>query len=499
MGTIKINNLSFKYDNMSNNIFDNFDLNIDEKWRLGLIGRNGRGKTTFLKILLNQLEYQGSILTNLRFAYFPKPVSDPGNSVQNVLLGLAKLDISDFWKVQIEMDKLKLSDELLTRPFNTLSPGEQTKAKLAALFCNDQYFQLIDEPTNHLDDAGRQIVADYLKQKTGFIVVSHDRYFLNQVIDRVLSIDRAKIQLFNGNYDSWQQQFELQNETEMKKKQHLQTDIKRLKKSAEMTKQWSYKTEKGKFKKPGDNGGMIDRGAVGHKAAKLMKRSKNTFKRTESELNSKQKLLKNIDEMPELKLHYQALPQEILLQIQDLVVARNHHDLNKPLSFTIKTGDRFALDAVNGSGKTTIIKAILGNHNLISAGKINFAHGIKISYMNQDFIDFQGDLKSYANEYKVDFSMLLNTLHKLGFDRKVFNFYVEKMSQGQKRKLALARSLCTKANLYIWDEPLNYLDVITRQQIENLILEIKPTMLFVEHDCQFTKDVATQEIKLESN
>lgn len=125
---------------MSQNIFNKFDLNIDEKWKLGLIGRNGRGKTTFLRILQKKLEYHGSITTNLKFVYFPQFIKSKNLSTQNVLLQLANLTVSDLWKIQIEMDKLHLNDDILNRPFNSLSPGEKTKAKLAVLFCNKGIF-----------------------------------------------------------------------------------------------------------------------------------------------------------------------------------------------------------------------------------------------------------------------------------------------------------------------------------------------------------------------
>ena len=194
MGTMKLNHVSFRYDDMLENLFDDLNLNIDDHWKLGLIGRNGRGKTTFLKLLLGKLNYQGTLTTSIRFAYFPQPIPDATQKTATVLLQMAHLNESELWRIQLEMDRLQLADRLLTRPFNTLSPGEQTKARLAALFVSEDVFQLIDEPTNHLDAAGREVVADYLKQKQGFIVISHDRYFIDQVIDHVLSIGRAKIQ-----------------------------------------------------------------------------------------------------------------------------------------------------------------------------------------------------------------------------------------------------------------------------------------------------------------
>ena len=202
MGTIQIKNLSFRYDGQTKWLFDHFSLSLDESWKLGLIGRNGRGKTTFLNLLLGKYTYHGMIQSNVRFNYFPQPVIDPTQNTAMLLTSLAALDMTDIWKLEVEMAKLNLDEACLDQPFSTLSPGERTKALLAALFTNDTTFQLIDEPTNHLDLPGRQTVADYLRKKTGFIVVSHDRDFVNQIIDHVLSIDRAKIQLFHGNYDT---------------------------------------------------------------------------------------------------------------------------------------------------------------------------------------------------------------------------------------------------------------------------------------------------------
>nr|WP_243674088.1 hypothetical protein [Lentilactobacillus kisonensis] len=118
------------------------------------------------------------------------------------------------------MDQLQLDDEVLDRPFITLSPGEQTKALLAVMFSEAGTFKLIDEPTNHLDGAARDVVADYLRSKTGFIVVSHDRHFIDQIIDHVLSIDRAKIQLFSGNYETWKAEFDRANVAEQANKKN---------------------------------------------------------------------------------------------------------------------------------------------------------------------------------------------------------------------------------------------------------------------------------------
>lgn len=492
MGTIKITNLSFRYDSMLTNIFDQFNLNIDESWKLGLIGRNGRGKTTFLRILLGKLDYQGEISTNVRFKYFPQSIQDPNQKTQDILLKIAGLDVSELWKIQVEMDKLQLTDEVLQRPLVTLSPGERTKALLAVMFTDDQTFQLIDEPTNHLDIEGREVVAEYLKHKRGFIVVSHDRHFIDQVIDHVLSIDRAKVQLFTGNYETWATEYERKNQSELEQKRRLQKEIGRLKASADKTERWADSAEGQKKKSTkNDQHAFIDKGFLGHKAAKVMKRSKSTLKRTEQDISEKQSLLKNVDEVAPLTLNYERPYQDYLIQVEDLQVMRNGEVLNQPLSFNLKRDQRKILFGPNGLGKTTIIKAIIGDNHLVASGTISMSKTIRISYLTQNFELMKGSMQDYADHFGIALNDLLNTLRKLGFERSAFTEDLDDLSMGQKRKVSLARSLCESANLYIWDEPLNYLDVITRKQIQDMILKFQPTMLIIDHDEAFIETVKT--------
>lgn len=202
MGTIQFKALTFNYSDQTQPLFDHVTLQFDASWKLGLIGRNGRGKTTLLKLLQHQLPFDGQLVTNLDFQYFPQTVTEPTQLTRDILMQLGNLDNSTFWQVERELRLLQVAPEIVWQPFASLSPGEQTKMLLALLFIDDYHFQLIDEPTNHLDQEGRQVVANYLRQKAGFIVVSHDRHFLNQVIDHVLAINRADITVHQGNYQT---------------------------------------------------------------------------------------------------------------------------------------------------------------------------------------------------------------------------------------------------------------------------------------------------------
>jgi ATPase components of ABC transporters with duplicated ATPase domains len=206
MGTIQIKDVSFRYDQMATDLFSKINLKIDESWKLGLIGRNGRGKTTLLKMIMGQLSFSGEIISNLNFYYYPQTVVDKNVLTVEVIKNLAHLEDYDLWKIEIELEKLQVDADVLQRRFSNLSSGEQTKVLLAILFLDETGFQLLDEPTNHLDIEGRKTVANYLKGKKGFIVISHDKSFLNPVINHVISIDRNEISVYKGNFDTWQQQ-----------------------------------------------------------------------------------------------------------------------------------------------------------------------------------------------------------------------------------------------------------------------------------------------------
>ena len=187
MSQINIKNLTFSYDGSYDNVFENVSFQIDTDWKLGFTGRNGRGKTTFLNLLLGKYEYEGSISKSVEMAYFPYPVEDSSQLTITVIGDIYPNYLQ--WELLKELNLLNLSDEVLYRPFDTLSKGEQTKILLAVLFLKENTFLLIDEPTNHLDAEGRQIVSKYLNQKKGFILVSHDRDFLDSSIDHILSIN----------------------------------------------------------------------------------------------------------------------------------------------------------------------------------------------------------------------------------------------------------------------------------------------------------------------
>ena len=162
MAQIQVSNLTFSYDGSPDIVLENVSFNIDTDWKLGLIGRNGKGKTTLLSLLLGKYEYEGSITTSTAFDYFPYQVdTEEMEKTADELIEVWKPQVES-WQVMIELNQIEMDAELLYRPFKTLSNGERTRIMLAVLFAGENEFLLIDEPTNHLDIHAREIVKKYL-------------------------------------------------------------------------------------------------------------------------------------------------------------------------------------------------------------------------------------------------------------------------------------------------------------------------------------------------
>lgn len=313
--------------------------------------------------------------------------------------------------------------------------GEQTKALLVAMFLKENSFLLIDEPTNHLDAEARKKLSNYLRK-----------------------------------------------------------DINRLSEAAKRTSNWSNEVERSK-KGTTNSGSKLDKGYVGHKAAKMMKRSKLIESRQQAAIEEKSKLLKNIESSDSLKISQLVYHKNKLVELENVSIYYGDTIVCKDANFSIEKGDRIALKGKNGSGKSSLIKLICGE-DINYTGNLNKGSQLKISYVSQDTSHLKGNLTDYALNNSIDESLFKAILRKLDFSREQFEKDMSSFSGGQKKKVLIAKSLCEKAHLHIWDEPLNFIDIISRMQIEELLLEYSPTLLFVEHDSEFCKNIATKTFEL---
>lgn len=491
MSVIEISNLTFAYEGSYDAIFENVSLRLDTDWRLGLVGRNGRGKTTLLRLLQGALPCGGAVRSTVPCDYFPFPIPDPCKDAIGVVEDVQP--DYEYWRLARELHRLALSDEILYRPFRSLSGGEQMRLLLALLFARENRFLLIDEPTNHLDAEARALVADYLKSKRGFLLVSHDRAFLDGCVDHILSINKSDISLQKGNFSSWFSNKEQMDAFELAENERLRADIRRLDEAAKRAARWSDRTESEKHAR--NSGLRPDRGYIGHKAAKMMQRAKSLEARRLDAVEQKAGLLHNVERVDDLKLHPLSYRAQALAELTDVAVQYGGAPVVADVRLAVTRGARIALTGRNGSGKSSLLKLIAGQ-DIPHTGTVRLGSGLTVSYVPQDASFLSGSLTGYADACSVDRTLFLSILRKLDFARVQFEKDMADYSAGQKKKVLLARSLCEQAHLYLWDEPLNYIDVFSRMQIEQLLLAYQPTLLFVEHDRAFCEKIATETVRL---
>lgn len=494
MSLISVNNLTFAYEGSYDNIFENTSFQIDTDWKLGFTGRNGRGKTTFLNLLLGKYEYSGTISSSLPYEYFPYEVDDLTGNTIDIAEGICDFEI---WELQRELSLLEVSEDVLYRPFGTLSNGERTKVLLAVLFLKDNHYLLIDEPTNHLDMHGRGILSKYFSSKKSYILVSHDRAFLDGCVDHILSINKANIEVQKGNFTSWLQNKERQDQFELAENEKLKKEITRLEKTASQKAAWSDISESKKigFDPTVTEKSMGRRPYEAAKSKKMMKRAKVIENRQLAKIEEKSTLLRNLESTDTLKIDQIPYHSNRLVSLNNVSIYYGDKTVFENISITVEKGDRVALRGRNGAGKSSIIKLINGE-NIPYRGDFKRGSQLITSYVSQGTSFLCGNLSDFAVEHKIDESLFKAILRKLDFSRIQFEKDMADFSGGQKKKVLIAKSLCEKAHILIWDEPLNFIDVISRMQIENLLLEFKPTIIFVEHDKAFCENIATKIINL---
>ena len=430
MSMIKIENLTFSYPSSSDNIFENVSFQIDTDWKLGFVGRNGRGKTTFLNLLQNKYEYSGKILSSVSFDYFPCPVTKKERLTEEILWDIAPL--AEEW----------------------------------------------------------EFLKAYLKKKKGFLLVSHDRCFLDNCADHILSLNRTNIEIQSGNFSSWMENFKRQQDFETSQNERLKKDISHLRQAAQRTSAWSVRTETAKY-----GNGPVDRGYIGHKSAKMMKRAKTIEARQKQAIEEKSGLLKNAEYTENLKLFPQKYHTDTLASFSHICICYDRKPVCGPLSFSVQQGDRLVLHGKNGSGKSSLLKLLTGI-SVPHTGTVTVGSGLQISYVPQDTSHLKGTLSDFAAQNQIEETLLKTLLRKMDFARTQFLKDMQDFSEGQKKKVLVAKSLCEQAHLYVWDEPLNFIDIYSRMQIEELILEFAPTMIFVEHDRTFRQKIATKTIEI---
>lgn len=488
---IQLQNLTFAYPSSYDDVFHDLSLNWDSSWRLGLIGRNGRGKTTLLRLLNGDYPVAG-LTPPPGCRCFPRDVPDPGLTCRQVVEALAP-DYAG-WMLERELSLLEVRPAVLDQPFATLSNGEQTKLQLALLFLDEGGYALIDEPTNHLDAHGRALLGRYLARKPGFLLVSHDRDLLDACCDHILALERTQATVCQGNFSTWEQNKERRDLNEQAENQRLRQEITQLEEAAQRASQWSDQLERSK-RGHKSAGVKSDKGYLGAQSARLMRRAKGNQRRAQQAAEEKSQLLHNIERTDLLPIRYSPHFSPTLLELEQVSLAYGGRQILRDLSLRLERGQRLAILGRNGSGKTTLLD-LAGGRLTPDLGRIWRAPQLKISRLPQRTDYLSGPLREWLRGEELDESLFKTILAKLDVERLQFDKDLAALSLGQKKKVLLAANLCRETNLYLWDEPLNYVDLFSRRQLQEVLALAQPTMLLVEHDRAFVRAVATDTLEL---
>ncbi|MCL2753960.1 MAG: ATP-binding cassette domain-containing protein [Defluviitaleaceae bacterium] len=519
MSKFIMHNLTFAYSDYYSPLFDNVNLEIDASWKLGLIGRNARGKTTLLKLLHGKLKSTGGqIVSSVSTELFPY---DTNKTYENVA-DFIKENVGKFKSVEdtlkhyeengqtgdplyiemltkyyedggstIEADiekeffRMGLNSEILRRDWETLSGGERTKIMIIILFLRNPDFVLLDEPTNHLDAKGRNDLANYLQRKQGYIIVSHDIEFLDKTVKHILSINRSNIYIEKGNFTSWKANKDNYEEYEKRQKKNLENKMVQLEKAAENSRKWS------------DNSNTKKYAYAGHsrnRSLRLMKSAVVAERNIAKSIGKINTMLGNYEEVKPLSFSQTAFGDDVMIAAENLGFAYLDKCLFKGLSFEINSGDRILISGANGTGKSTLLNIITGQTSL-QQGSLHINEALQISYSKQ--------IPKFCENYYEVLENNKDAIEKFKYLLTVFDLkadYVQRpwqfMSDGERKKVDIAKSLATPHNLLILDEPLNFTDIYFRKQLSEAIIALKPTMVFVEHDVEFCRNIATKVVSL---
>lgn len=505
-------------------ILENITFSIQKGEKVGLVGVNGAGKSTLFKILCKVLPYDEGDLyiaksTTLGYLEQSNILSEANSVYEEALLtfshlieleeGLRKMEqeiaeYSHHTEKQPELEALMeqyatltesyeknngygfrsevkgvlrglgFQEEDFSQPITQLSGGEKTRLSLAKLLLSKPTILLLDEPTNHLDIEAVEWLESFLKDYSGTVLmISHDRYFLDQVVTRILEIENRNIASFNGNFTTYIEKKKVLQEQQLKNYQNQQKEIERQEDIIRRLRQ--------------------------HGTEKLMNRAKSR----EKQFDKIEKL-----EQPQLyqkraKIRFEAeikSGNDILL-LNEVSKSFGDEELFKNVSFPIYRGDKVALVGPNGVGKSTLLKMILGLSE-VTAGEITLGHNVFPGYYDQEQRNLNGSkmvIDEIWDDHRLKNETEIRTL--LGsflFQEEEVYKLVSSLSGGEKARLSLLKLILSKANFLLLDEPTNHLDILSKEVLEEALVDYEGTLLVISHDRYFLNRVATKIVALDS-
>ena len=509
---IQINSLVKSFE-VGHNVLDGLTFQIDQGERVGLLGRNGAGKTTLFRILTGELDHdegQVSIADRHRLGLISQiPVYPAGYTVEDVLRSAfarleslagemealegrmaagesdpallrrygslaERFEVFGGYDTDVAVNKiangLSISPEQRKQLFDSLSGGEKTRVNLGRLILEDTDILLLDEPTNHLDLHATEWLEEYIRGFRGTVLaISHDRYFLDRVVTRVIEIEGGKAEFYSGNYSFYAVEKERRYQERLKQYQKEQAKIEQLEKAAEQLRVWAFMGMDKTYRRAVNIERRIERMRT---TAKPTKARKMDARFSTAEFHG--------DEM---------------LGIRNLAKSYGDKHLFDSISLKVEGGERIALIGDNGTGKSTLIKMIMGEL-YPDDGRIKLGPQAKPAYLPQiihfDHPDWNLVENMMASKRGLSAQSARNRLAAYDFRGEDVFKPVSVLSGGEQSRLRLCMLMDGEVNFLILDEPTNHLDIASREWIEEAVESYDGTLLFVSHDRYFINRFATR-------
>lgn len=498
-------------------LFDDVTFSIDKNDRVALIGNNGCGKTTLIKMILGQLDYEGGsihIANSANIGYLSQGVIQNQNNtlyeellhcfddiinIQNkindiqqrlkdnpnddILLNeygrlenilVYKNGYNYEYQIDLMINKFGFDKSCYNRKISTFSGGERSKIAFAKLLLNQPNLLILDEPTNHLDVSTIEWLEEYLSNYSGAILlVSHDRFFIDCVCNKIVEIDQNKAAYYSGNYTYYLQEKVVRYETQLKAYNLQQKEIKHLE---ELIKKFKPKPTKVSFAKDREK-----------KLARMVKLDKPKIEHQKVKF-----ILKDSNEDRPVK-QFSLIDVGIGYNINNLL-ARDINDL-------IVSGDKVAIMGPNGCGKSTLLKGIINKIPFVQ-GKMLKYRELKIGYYDQNQIGISGSENVFDHFHDAfpmyDVFQIRSQLAHFLFSDDDMEKSIDSLSGGEKARLSFAKLLVKKYDVLLLDEPTNHLDMETKRVLEDALSSYKGTLVFVSHDRYFVDEIATKTYQFES-
>ncbi|SCG81712.1 putative ABC transporter ATP-binding protein ydiF [Proteiniborus sp. DW1] len=463
-------------------ILKNINFKLYRKDKIGIVGRNGIGKTTLLRVITSELETDsGSIKFYGRYGYLPQNLFINNNLFVYELMEETK-KYGEFLEL---LNRFGLSDAEKQK-VETLSGGEKTKLYLIRLLLQNPDILILDEPTNHLDYETIEWLENFINEFSGAVlIVTHDRYFLDKTVSKIFELEDKTIREYSGGYTFYatQKKIELDRarleyEEYIKKKRQLEIAARKHMERANRYNDMSAND--------------FQRG----KANKIVKRSKAIISRLQNiEEKEKPKIPKNIS----IKLEGSSdKTSEILIRVQNISKTYDK-TLFENISFSIYRNARIGLIGKNGVGKSTLLKGLMGTISL--DGDISISPSVKIGYFSQELeeLNLNSTILEELKKINSDESYVRTLLGCMLFRRDDVYKRIENLSYGERVRVAFLKLILEENNLLILDEPTNFLDIPTREIIEEALLDYEGAILFVSHDRYFVEKIAEEIWELSNN